>query len=91
MISNTLFTSAIQSLVPDKVRARVDSYDWLISMVIMPIGFVVAGPLSESIGFTSTLVGGAILASVPCILVTLLPGIRGVHRTPAGAIVGPAA
>jgi hypothetical protein len=91
MISNTLFTSAIQSLVPDQVRARVDSYDLLISIVIMPVGFVLAGPLADSIGFTATLTVGALLASVPCVLVTLLPGIRGVRLAPDGRITGPTA
>src|ERR1700722_2180024 len=57
IISNTLWYTTMQTLIPDKVRARVDSYDWLISMVIMPVGYVVAGPLSSSVGFTSTLVG----------------------------------
>ena len=78
-------------LIPENVRSRVDSYDWLVSLVIMPVGFAVAGPLGASIGFTSTLVAAAIVLSVPCALVVLVPGIRGVHRTASGEIVGPAA
>jgi hypothetical protein len=56
----------------------------------MPVGFAVAGPLGASIGFTSTLVAAAIVLAVPCALVVLVPGIRGVHRTASGEIVGPA-
>jgi MFS family permease len=89
IISNTLWYTTMQTLVPDNVRARVDSYDWLVSMVIMPIGYLVAGPLSSSIGFTSTLVAAGAISAIPCSLVVLLPGIRGVHRNPAGGIVGP--
>jgi MFS family permease len=89
IISNTLWYTTMQSLVPDKVRARVDSYDWLVSMVIMPIGYVVAGPLAAGIGFTTTLVAAGAISAIPCSLVVLLPGIRGVHRNVAGAIVGP--
>jgi MFS family permease len=89
IISNTLWYTTMQTLVPDKVRARVDSYDWLVSMVIMPVGYVVAGPLASKIGFTSTLVAGGAVSAIPCSLVVLLPGIRGVHRNAAGEIAGP--
>ena len=90
IISNTLWSTTMQTLVPDQVRARVDSYDWLVSMVIMPVGYVVAGPLSSSIGFTTTLVAAGAISAIPCSLVVLLPGIRGVRRNTAGVIVGPA-
>jgi len=89
--SNSLWSTTMQVLIPDKVRSRVDSYDWLISLVIMPVGFVVAGPLASSIGFTATLVGAAVVGGVPTALTLLVPGIRGVHLTPAGEIVGPGA
>jgi hypothetical protein len=82
--SNSMFTSTIQSLIPDQVRSRVASYDMLISIVIMPVGYVVAGPLSSSAGFTATLVGAAIAGSVPAALTALVPGNRAVHRTRPG-------
>jgi hypothetical protein len=88
---NALWSSTMQVLIPDKVRSRVDSYDWLVSLVIMPVGYAVVGPLSSSVGFAPTLVAAAIVVSVPCALVVLVPGIRGVQRTPDGEIIGPAA
>jgi predicted MFS family arabinose efflux permease len=88
--SNSMFTASIQALIPDQVRSRVESYDMLISIVIMPLGFVVAGPLSSSIGVTTTLVGAAIVGAGPAALTALVPGNRAVHRTPDGQIVGPA-
>jgi MFS family permease len=86
---NALWVSAMQVLIPDQVRSRVDSYDWLVSLVIMPVGFAVVGPLSASAGFSATLVAAALVAAVPCALVVLIPGIRGVRRTPDGQIIGP--
>lgn len=56
-----------------------DSYDWLVSLVVMPAGYAVAG----------TLWGAAVLVSVPCVLVALLPGIRAIRRDEDGRIVGP--
>jgi hypothetical protein len=77
----------MQVLIPDKVRARVGAYDWFASLVIMPVGYVVVGPLASSVGFTATLVGAAALGSIPCLLVALVPRVRGVHRTPGGELV----
>jgi hypothetical protein len=85
-----MFTATIQALIPDQVRSRVDSYDMLISIVIMPVGYLVAGPLASSVGSTATLVGAAIVGGVPAALTALVPGNRAVRRTPDGAIVGPA-
>jgi predicted MFS family arabinose efflux permease len=45
--SNSMFSSTIQALIPDQVRSRVDSYDMLISIVIMPVGCRATGPCTE--------------------------------------------
>lgn len=87
ILGNTVWFTAMQVLIPDAVRARVGAYDWFVSLVIMPAGWVVMGPLSSSVGFTPTLIAVAALASVPCILVALVPRVRHVRRTPAGAIL----
>ena len=87
IMGNSVWFTAMQVLIPDNVRARVGAYDWFVSLVIMPVGWVVMGPLSSSIGFTPTLVAAAALGSIPCVLVALVPRVRGVHLTPAGEIV----
>jgi hypothetical protein len=84
---NSVWLTAMQVLIPDNVRARVGAYDWFVSLVIMPLGFLVMGPLSSSVGVTPTLAAAAALGSVPCVLVALAPRVRRVHRTPAGEIV----
>jgi hypothetical protein len=87
IMGNSVWFTAVQVLIPDNVRARVGAYDWFASLVIMPVGFVVMGPLSSSIGSTATLAAAAALGSIPCVLVALVPRVRRVHRTPAGEIL----
>jgi MFS family permease len=87
IMGNSIWFTAVQVLIPDNVRARVGAYDWFASLVIMPVGFVVMGPLSSSIGNTATLAAAAALGSIPCVLVALVPRVRRVHRTPAGEIL----
>ena len=87
IVGNSVWFTAMQVLIPDNVRARVGAYDWFASLVVTPVGWVVMGPLSSSIGFTATLVAAAALGAIPCVLVALVPRVRSVHRTPAGEIV----
>lgn len=87
----TLWTTTMQQLIPDEIRSRVDSYDWLLSLITMPVGFAIVGPLASKIGDQATLIGASVLLAVPCVLVVaVVPAIRAVRRTRDGAIVGPA-
>jgi hypothetical protein len=89
LVLNTVWAATMQQLIPDEVRSRVDSYDWLISLVAMPAGFALAGPLARLIGDAVTLTGAAVLVSVPVGLIVLVPGIRAVRRTADGRVTGP--
>lgn len=87
----TLWTTTMQQLIPDEIRSRVDSYDWLLSLITMPVGFAIVGPLASKIGDRATLIGASFLLAVPCVLVVaIVPAIRAVRRTAEGTIVGPA-
>ncbi len=75
-IQNGLFIvtweTALARHVPPAALSRVSSYDWMGSLALLPVGFVLAGPLASAFGARAVLgVGGAI--GVVAILVTLLP------------------
>lgn len=86
---NTVWTATMQELIPDQVRSRVDSYDWLISLVVMPAGYALVGPLAAGAGDAVTLIGAAAVLAIPSGLVVLLPGIRAVRRNTEGVLVDP--
>ena len=83
---NNVWEATMQQLIPDEILSRVDSYDLLISLVVMPVGYVVAGPLASHIGDTGVLVGAALILGATCGLTMLIPGIRAVRRTSEGMI-----
>jgi Transmembrane secretion effector len=90
MLLNTLWISTMQQLIPDQVRSRVDSYDWLISLAVMPTGYAIVGLVAARFGDPVTLIVGALLLGVPgALAAVLIPGIRAVRRTKDGIIVGP--
>ena len=81
-LANTWWFTMLQQHVPERARSRVSSYDWLVSFIFQPLGFLAVGPLSQAIGFTATLVGAASLILLADITVTLLPSIRSVTWVP---------
>ncbi|WP_213454849.1 MFS transporter [Rhizomonospora bruguierae] len=84
-----VWSATVGQLIPNEVRSRVESYDWMISLVAMPIGFAIVGPLAAHIGNAATLIGGAALIAIPCSLTVLIPGVRAIRRTADGTVVGP--
>lgn len=60
-LSNTWWYTLLQQHIPEQARSRVSSYDWLVSLVFQPIGYMLAGPLSDAAGLTTTLLGAALI------------------------------
>jgi MFS family permease len=53
-------TALARHIPPDRL-SRVTSYDWMLSFSLLPIGFLIAGPLANAIGTQTVLLGGSIL------------------------------
>ncbi len=64
-------TALAQRIPPDKL-SRVTSYDWMVSLGLLPIGFVVAGPAAGALGAGHVLLGGAVVA-LAALAAALLP------------------
>jgi MFS family permease len=84
---NEVWDATMQQLIPAAVLSRVSSYDWLISTIAMPVGYVVAGPVADHIGIPATFVVAAFILAVPSFAIVFLPGVRRVRRTPQGTII----
>ena len=85
----SVWSATMGQLIPNEIRSRVESYDWMISLVAMPAGFAVVGPLAANIGNANTLIICSAFVVIPCILTLLVPGIRAIHRNEEGEVVGP--
>jgi MFS family permease len=56
--------TALAQRIPPHLIGRVTSYDWMGSLALLPIGFLLAGPLGEALGSAHVLVGGGAVAIV---------------------------
>ena len=59
--------TALAQRIPPHALSRVSAFDWMGSLALLPIGYVVTGPLGEAVGNVEVLAVGAALG----LLVTL--------------------
>lgn len=72
--------TAMQEHVPPHALSRVSSYDWLGSWLFLPLGYVVIGPVAETIGYDTTLliaVGWTVLSTLGILLIPSVRNLRG--------------
>lgn len=65
IVGNVLWETAMQQEVrPDRL-ARVASFDLLLSLGLLPVGYAIAGPLSTALGVRTALLLAGLLMCVP--------------------------
>ena len=77
--------TALARHIPPHAISRVSAYDWMGSLALLPLGFVIAGPLAGAFGARNVLGVGSAIGFV-LLLVALTPrSTRELNGTPAGA------
>lgn len=76
---NLLWGALMQVAVPAQMLGRASSVDWLFSICLSPLGILFAGVLASSIGVRETVLVGAGLSALSC-LVIFVPGVRDPER-----------
>ncbi|MFN8160833.1 MAG: MFS transporter [Solirubrobacterales bacterium] len=64
--------TALAERIPPERLSRVTSYDWMVSLGLLPLGYLLVGPLSEAFGAVEVFLAGCALALVAT-LAALLP------------------
>jgi len=54
--------TALAERIPADKLSRVSSYDWMVSLALLPLGYVLAGPLAQALGAVEVLIGGSAIA-----------------------------
>jgi MFS family permease len=73
--------TALAERIPADKLSRVTSYDWMVSLALLPIGYLLAGPLAQQLGAVEVLVGGSALALLATALGLLPRETRMLPRT----------
>jgi MFS family permease len=70
-----------QRLVPGRLLGRVSSFDWFISIGLVPLSYGLTGPVAAAFGARTTLVAAGLLGGAVTISFLFLPGMRAVERS----------
>ena len=82
-------TALAERIPPDRL-SRVSSYDWMVSLGLLPVGYLLAGPLAEALGAVEVLAVGSALAMVAWLLALLPRESRMLERiAPSGTTAEP--
>jgi MFS family permease len=78
--------TALAERIPPHMLSRVTAYDWMGSLALLPIGYLLAGPLGEAVGATEVLAVGSAVALATLTASLLVADVRRLERvTEAGA------
>ncbi|WP_426566491.1 MFS transporter [Angustibacter sp. McL0619] len=69
--------------IPPQALSRVSSFDFFGSVVGMPLGFAVIGPVSDWLGLTETMVIASAIGVAWALVTAALPSVRGLREDPA--------
>jgi MFS family permease len=57
------WNTAMAERIPGEALSRVSSYDWMGSLVLLPVGYVLAGPIAEATSPEAVMIGGGLLTA----------------------------
>jgi MFS family permease len=72
-----VWDTAIQRTVAPEKLARVSAYGWMSSMVFLPAGYALAGPIASVVGMKAYLVFGAVWLVASTLFICRLRSVRG--------------
>jgi len=74
------WTTTKQRLVPSELLGRVSSFDWFISIALVPLSYALTAPAAAAWGARETLVGAGVLGAAVTLTFLFLPGVRAPDR-----------
>jgi MFS family permease len=75
-----VWQTTLQQRVPEEALSRVSAWDWMGSFAFLPLGLILAGPVSTAIGISTTLWISVGYLVVSTLAVLLVPSVRNLRR-----------
>jgi len=80
ILGNTLWDTTVQQQVPQESLSRVNSYDWMVSLIFQPIAFAIVGPLAVAVGEAQTLILAFVIGTGANLAILAVPSVRNLRR-----------
>jgi MFS family permease len=75
------WSTALAERIPPHLLSRVTAYDWMGSLALLPLGYVLAGPLGEALGAVEVLAAGSAIALVALVCAVPVRDVWTLRRT----------
>jgi len=75
-IFDTQWQTTMQREVPSEVLSRVSAYDWFGSLVFLPLGYAIAGPVASVVGIRAVFFAGSTYMCAGVAAIVLVPSVR---------------
>ena len=79
--------TSLAQRIPPRALSRVTSYDWMGSLALLPVGYLLVGVLADELGATEVMAAGGLLATAVLLLGLLPRETRALGRDAAGDTV----
>ena len=84
-VFQVLWETTMQQEIPQEKLSRASAYDMLGSLVLVPLGFAVVGPVSVLLGTRETILAAAAISLTATLAVLLIRDVRTITRREAEA------
>ena len=75
-IFDTQWQTTMQREVPREVLSRVSAYDWFGSLVLLPLGYAIVGPVASVLGIHAVFIIGSAYLLVAVAVILFIPSVR---------------
>jgi len=72
--------TALAQRIPPQLLSRVSAWDWMGSLALLPVGYLLAGPLGDVFGPVEVLAGGGVVGTVAMTFALLPRSTRAMTR-----------
>jgi MFS family permease len=80
MLFGIWWETALAQRVPPHTLSRVTAYDWMGSLALLPVGYVLAGPIGEALGASEVLAVGSAISLAALLGAFLVRDVRELER-----------
>jgi MFS family permease len=77
----TVWATALQERIPEAAQSRVSSFDYLGSLTLMPLGYLVVGPAADLLGNKGTALAATLITLAVALAVAAGRDVRTLRRT----------
>jgi predicted MFS family arabinose efflux permease len=79
---DVMWDTTLAERIPAHALSRVSAFDYMGSLALLPLGYVLAGPLGEAFGSVEVLVVGGVLATLANVAALFTPGVWRLQNSP---------